>query len=644
MSTNWFKKTVTKLKRFGDKVEKFEDSVLSERDKFKDVFERNLVLEQEIRERTEELNQANQSLLTLKHIWSTMNSSEPLSEVLSTVVNGLGNEMGYLYCAVFQVFESNGKDILRIRAANTSNLDNKIQDALKRVLDLYEIPLTDLENPLTQSINEQKIKNIKNFRNIFTKSFTGIDEDEELNQLEALFIGRSISILPIAVQEKPFGCLLVVSIRNDLSDTERNFLSLFVGQIELAVTIAGLFEQIREQAITDGLTGLYNRRHFDQCLSSEVVRSLRLKQPFTLISLDLDHLKFINDTYGHPAGDLAILHIGKILRENARSVDIAARCGGEEFSIILPGIGTEGGMIAAERLRTAIEIEKVEGIGTVTASIGVATFLTHTDNLTELLELGDQALYRAKRNGRNQVQMAIKEEPENWQVLALEAFLDVLSKRRIPVSSKIVKELTRKLKSSDIHDKSLQDFLYFIVDTLAKTYNPVYQGDYTRKKVSVISQMAKVMDMPDSEVDKLTLAVILHDLGSLMMPENILLKPGPLDEMEMKYIRENPVLTAREILKPIKSASPIINLVENHSEHWDGKGYPGILAGDDIPVGSRILSIANAYFAMISDRPYRKAHDHKEAIKILQDGAGVTWDENLVEIFVTIIQKQSELV
>ncbi|OGI03999.1 MAG: hypothetical protein A2104_08400 [Candidatus Melainabacteria bacterium GWF2_32_7] len=641
MPLNWYKNIVNKVKNYKNKIGALEHSVLDEGQRFRDIFERNAILEKEISERTNELNQANKSLLTLRHIWGTMNSSEPLSEVLSTVVNGLSNELDYLYCALFQIYDKENSSILKVRAANDNEFAAKIQDILKHPLENIEISINEPKNIVNQSIHSRDIKCVKSFKHIFLGSNPEIDS-EKLKQLDSLFANRSISILPIIVQEKPFGCLIAVSIRNELSNTERNFLSLFVGQIELAVTIAGLFEQIREQAITDGLTGLYNRRHFDQCLSSEVDRATRLKQPFTLVILDLDHLKFINDTYGHPAGDAAICHIGKVLKQNARSVDIPARYGGEEFAVILPGIDVEGGKIAAERLRSAIESVPVEGVGTVTASIGVSTLLRHTGSLNELLELADQALYRAKRNGRNQIQIATKDEQADWQLLALDAFIDILTKQHISVSSNVANQLIQKLKTSPIQETNLTGFLYFVVESLVKTYDTVYEGGYTQQKIEITSQLAETMNLPDSEIEKLTLAVLLHDLGNLMMPENILLKPGPLNDEERKKMLEHPIITAREILKPIKSAAPIVYMIEHYREHWDGSGYPGNLSGDDIPICSRIIAVASAYFGMISDRPYRKALSQEEAINILRDGAGTSWDKNLVEMFIKIIQKEIE--
>ncbi len=642
MPFNWYKNLVNNIKSFGSEIGQLENNVIDERQKFKDIFERNAVLEKEISERTEELNQANKSLLTLKHIWSTMNSSEPLSEVLATVVNGLADGLNYLFCVIYQIYEENGEQFLKIRSSNKNNYADKINGILDSGLYEVKIPLKNSSNIISQSIESKEIKIIKNIKELFKETLQEIDE-EKIESLGNVFGKKSVSILPITVNEKPFGALVVVANRYEILDTEKNFLNLFVGQIELAVTIAGLFEKVREQAITDSLTGLYNRRYLDQCLISEAERASRLNQPFTVVMLDLDHLKKINDNFGHPAGDLAICHIGKVLKQNARSIDIPARFGGEEFMVILPGIDIEGGVIAAERIRSAIESELVEPIGKVTASIGVGTFLLHSDNLDEFLELVDQALYRAKRNGRNQVQVAQREDEADWQKLALEAFIEVISKKRIPIPSNISGKLIKKIKTELEEEANADNIISFVLSTLAQPVNNVYERDYVEKKTKIARTMAEELNFEKAEIEKLALATMIYDLGNMLMPENILLKPGPLTDEEKKIVLENPIIAAREILKPIKSASPIIAMVQHHHEHWDGSGYPGNLSGDDIPIGSRILSIINAYFALTSNRPYRKSLTHEQAVKILKDGANTEWDGKLVSLFISIIEKDKSL-
>jgi len=641
MSFNFYRDFINKAKSFGNKIGELESTVQDEKITFKEVFERNIILEKEISERTEELNQANKSLLTLQHIWSTMNSEEPLTGVLTTVLKGLVEGAGYIYTSILQIYEDNGKSELRVRALTENAYAVKAQEILGKLVLTYGISMENEDNIFVQAIKSRSIKSTKSYRQLYRGSDPELSE-EQIEQMDAFLAGRLITILPIITNDKPYGCLVVISIRNEISDTEKNFLTLFAGQTELAITIAGLFEKIRNQANTDGLTGLYNRRYFDQCLISEADRSIRLRQPFTLIALDLDHLKQINDTHGHSAGDLAIRHIGYVLKQNARSIDIPSRSGGEEFAIILPGIDIEGGMIAAERLRIAIEAGSIEGPGKVTASIGVATFLKHTESVGELLELVDQAMYKAKRNGRNQVQLASKEENADWRQLAIETFAEILTKRRIPIAPTIANDLIKKLKTPPASEDALSDFLYYITDSLSKTYQSSNQKGHTREKVEIASEIAEKLNMSHSEIDKLKMAILLYDIGNLMLPESILLKPGKLNEEEKNRILEHPVIAAREILKPIQSANHIISIIEHHHENWDGTGYPSNLAGKDIPVASRIILVIDAYFAMISDRPYRKSMTHKEAVKVLKEGINTKWDSEILSLFIKLIEQKQK--
>jgi len=638
MAAGWFKNIAKKVKTFKNQVNVLEDNVMDERKRFRHIFERNLLLEREITERTEELNQANKSLLTLKHIWSTMNSAEPLSEVLSTVINGLSDELGYLYCFVFQVYNFESGTRLKIRAANENNFSTKMHDILQSSIFSYDIPLSNENNIIVKALKNKDIVNTKSFKKLFEGAVPEIEE-EKLQAIDDLLGNRIISILPIVVQGDPFGCLVTISIRSDIGNTEKNFLSLFAGQIELAVTIANLFEQIKKQAITDGLTGLYNRRHFDQCLTAEVERAIRLNQPFTLVTLDLDHLKKLNDTYGHSVGDEAIKQIGVILKKNARSVDIAARFGGEEFSLILPGIDVEGGLIAAERLRVAIGESPIKDSLYISASIGVATFLKHTESIAELLELADQAMYSAKKNGRNKVEVANKQEETDWQHLIVNTFVELLVKQQIPAASQIVKDV----QSNKLQNENLLEIMKCIYLSLSQTCTNIYKNEYINEKLDLVVMLAKKFGLSEQEIEKLKVACVLHNIGNLLVPENILIKPGPLTKDERKQVLEHPILAAKEILRPIKSTGYIINIIEHHHEHWDGTGYPGILSGDNIPQGSRILYVIDAYYAMINDRPYRTALAPEKAFEILINGAGTVWDSHVVDQFVSMQRNKKDL-
>jgi diguanylate cyclase (GGDEF)-like protein len=174
-------------------------------------------------------------------------------------------------------------------------------------------------------------------------------------------------------------------------------------QFAVAVNQAHLFSQMQQQALTDGLTGCFNRRSFELQLERDLHLATRLREPLSLIMLDLDNFKQINDHAGHEAGDVALRMLADNLRAELRAVDCAARFGGDEFAIILPQANTEGALFVAERLRKRIEDMEVPGFGQVTASLGVATFPHHASSRDTLVVAADRALYTSKNSGRNRV-------------------------------------------------------------------------------------------------------------------------------------------------------------------------------------------------------------------------------------------------
>jgi diguanylate cyclase (GGDEF)-like protein len=174
-------------------------------------------------------------------------------------------------------------------------------------------------------------------------------------------------------------------------------------QLAVAISHARLFRQVQMQAMTDALTGLYNHRYFQERLDREIKLADRNNDKVSLILLDLDHLKRINDTHGHRAGDGALCHAANVMQSAVREVDVCARYGGEEFVVILPQCGREDAISVAERLREAIASTHVHKIGQVTASIGVATYPTASKSKEELIEMADRAMYLAKAAGRNRV-------------------------------------------------------------------------------------------------------------------------------------------------------------------------------------------------------------------------------------------------
>jgi diguanylate cyclase (GGDEF)-like protein len=218
----------------------------------------------------------------------------------------------------------------------------------------------------------------------------------------------AVAVAPLIFHERYMGALRVIS--NDPSRTwqenEILLLRTVTDQVAVAINHADLFAQIQQQALTDQLTGCYNRRSFDMQLDREMQVAARLHHPLSLMMLDLDRFKQLNDSTGHEAGDEALRRLSDCFRQVLRGVDTAARFGGDEFALILPRAYSDGALLVAERLREQIEQIDVPGFGHLSASIGIATFPTHASNRAELVLAADRALYGAKRAGRNRVCVA----------------------------------------------------------------------------------------------------------------------------------------------------------------------------------------------------------------------------------------------
>jgi HD-GYP domain-containing protein (c-di-GMP phosphodiesterase class II) len=310
--------------------------------------------------------------------------------------------------------------------------------------------------------------------------------------------------------------------------------------------------------------------------------------------------------------------------------------GGEEFNILLPGVTSEGAMIAAERIRKAIESVEIDTIGHITASVGVATYLEHSDNIEDILELTDQAMYLSKRNGRNQVTLAKPMNETSWQELAVSAFLDILNKKKIPLSEEFKNDLTNKLLSSSPQS----EILYSVADLLTQSYNSMHVQGGVKLKVLAAVSLAKRFDLSKEDIDNLKIAMLLYDIGNLLVPQEIFKKKEPLSEEDKKYIHEHPVIAVKEILSPITYIQDIIPIVEAHHENWDGTGYPAKLSHDDIPLTSQIILIVDAFFAMTEHRSYRDKLTPQDALEVIKQGAGTKWNKALVDEFVALIENE----
>ena len=625
-----------KFKELTRKVSEVENNIYHEKRDYLEIYERNIELEREIAERTEELNDANKRMFTLQHIWDMMNSSTPLENVLEAIVNSTQGELGYMHCAIIRKCVDEEGEFLRIIAQSNDGLIDRLNNFIGSPGIQTRRLNYSHESVFADTMRQRTIIQTKSIDLSLSSVLPDLPQ-ETVNKIISNQPVKSVIVVPLIAQKQEFGWFCVFTAREELASAEMDFLGLFAKQIEMAITIADLFQAVREQAVTDALTGLYNRRYFEEALEKEVQRAKRQKQPFSIIGIDLDYLKKINDTYGHTFGDLAIKTIADVLKSNARSVDVPARIGGEEFNVLLPGINSEGAMIAAERIRKSIEAVEIDTIGHITGSLGVATYFEHSEDVEELLELTDQAMYTSKRNGRNRVTIAEPVSETSWQEIAVNTFIDILSKNRIPKARHLSKELCLKLKAPANKDELSKDSLFTVADMLTKLYNPMHTSGSVKNKVLMAVTLAKRFDLPKEDIDNLKIAVLLYDIGNLMLPDELLQKTTPLTDEERDTIKNHPVIAAREILKPISYIQDVLPIIENHHENWDGSGYPNKISKDEIPLTSQIILILDQYFALIEPRPYRSKLSSKDALAIVKADAGKKWNDTLVKEFISLI-------
>lgn len=622
------------IKKFKKELDKVESTVYSGKQSLIELYELNKQLEAEIALRTKELDTANKQMLTLQHIWDMMNSSKPLSSVLNAIVSSLQGELGYLYSCIAKKITDKDENYLQMLACSGKMFCDIFKNDFNCEPCDMKFRADDIKE-LFEAIEKNEIYQSKDIETLIKSAVTDT-ETKNIATILSKSGAQSYILIPLRNNHVHFGSLIVFSSREDATENELKFLKLFSQQIELAITIANLFQAVKEQAITDGMTGLYNRRYFEEFMQKEVIRAKRQNQKFTIIGIDLDHLKKINDIYGHNYGDIAIKTISEVLKNSCRSIDIAARIGGEEFNVLLQGVDSQGGVIFAERIRKAVECIQLDKIGHITASIGVGTFMEHSEEPDELMELVDHAMYESKRSGRNRVTVAKPTSETSWQEVAIETFADILAKHQIPLDKKTYTLLNKKLKEMNINN----EMVYQVSDTLVSSYNPEHEKGGTKKKVLLATLLAKRFDLDKESIDKLKIAVLLYDIGNTMLPKEILGKAEPLNEDEINSIKRHPVIAAREILEPISRVNDIIPIIEKHHENWDGSGYPGNYSHENIPIESQIILIVDSYFALMENRPYRSAMSKEEALNIILSESDNKWNSSLANEFVSVINNE----
>jgi diguanylate cyclase (GGDEF)-like protein/PAS domain S-box-containing protein len=376
-------------------------------------------------------------------------------------------------------------------------------------------------------------------------------------------------------------------------------------------------------SITDGLTGLYNHRFIQERFDFEFKRARRYDGMLSCMLLDIDHFKSVNDTYGHQFGDHVLREIATILRKRSREVDICGRYGGEEFMIVT-NQPAAGAVQYASKLHAAIEEHVFEQNGRsthVTVSIGIAEFRRDLRTRQEMIERADIALYKAKEDGRNLIRVWKEQEKQDLNALdsgginALKAKFDYLSTQMRAAYMESTYALLRAVDAKD-H----------------------YTEEHSQNVSGYAVELAKAINLHVDDIEIIKYAGLLHDVGKIGVSQEILIKTGPLTEEEFEILRKHPVI-AVNILKDVKFLENELPIILHHHERFDGRGYPRGFKGREIPLGARILAVADAFDAMTTERYWKPKLSKRDALAELRRESGSQFSPDLVDAFERIARQ-----
>jgi len=477
---------------------------------------------------------------------------------------------------------------------------------------------SDAENPIMECFTTQKPIILK---------------DNKFLNIPYLKNSETI-LLPLMSIDKCLGIMLL-----GRSDLENNiellgFIARYCG---LFIHNFELIEQTAKYANTDNLTGMYTHRGFQEVLASELAKAQSNKTPLSIVMFDVNNISKINRELGHAKGDEVIKVLAEKIKQSARNSDIAGRYGGDEIALILPNTNTADAKYLAEYITYCLSCCFIDDVGPVKVSVGISTYPDCSENQEKLLILAEQAMIISQAKGYKEGMSAIVSSSDFnfWDDDALNSFAQVLAKRHSQLGINYEDELVQRFNTAEVKS---QNHLIEMVTSLTGAIDA--KDPYTKGHSTSVSRyseaLARAINLPEEEVQRIALGAQLHDVGKIGIPENVLRKTDKLSDEEWEIMKQHPTIGAEKVLAPNPGLRDLIPMVKYHHEKIDGTGYPMGLKGNEIPLEARIISVADAFHALVSDRPYRKGMPLEKACAILKDGAGKHWDADLVRHFIAI--------
>lgn len=501
------------------------------------------------------------------------------SSLLSTLIAILSRQFGFTRLLIAQVHPE------------TQDLRSELHSGFSSTFAPFTIPMEDTQNLFVCVLNRGEVLVAEG------------DQEFASEELPPFILEAPTErriFLPLKIGHKPIGLIYADQANQDGAPLFKPVLEIFAHQAAAALENLNLRVRAEQRAETDALTGLYNRYFLDKALEIEIPRVKRYNHPISLLMIDLCDFKRVNDTYGHQFGDYILRETGSLIQANVRRPDIVVRYGGDEFVVLMVNTSQEQATLVRSRIEQAfIERNRMQSDERTTIKISLGLRSADAQTIESLLYEADMEMYAHKaRQMRNQlIQALIGGNVE-----------------KIELANRIV--------------GSLCNILY---------KKAPYYPDHARRVAHMALNLARRLGLPTEEVAILTLAALLHDVGKVSIPTEILQKVEPLTQGEIAAMRHHPAF-GEEFFQGIEYLEPVRPIIRAHHERYDGQttgeypGYPEGLHGERIPLGARILKLAESADCMLSGRTYRPAKPPEVVTQILREESGHSFDPRLVNI------------
>ena len=448
---------------------------------------------------------------------------------------------------------------------------------------------------------------------------------------------RAVLCIPITYGEGLLGVLNIESRNeNAFSPQDVLILNTLADLLATALHNAFVFQKLQQQSITDGLTGIKTRRFFWESLSAEWKRASRSGRPFSVVLIDLDKFKEVNDSMGHFEGDLVLARVGRLLEQKSRQSNVVARYGGDEFIVLMPETGAEQAQVLAERLRQWLATDPMLSEHNITGSFGVASFPMHGFSIEDIIRVADAGMYVSKRSGGNLVSTAqefVEGQDFARQRQQISAYIEgFLQRDRSSLDQ--LEELTTTLYKLCCGDDGCNlPLLKEAIESLSRAaesreIQAAGHGDLVARYSEVI---ARSLGLSSDETADLVYAARVHDVGKIFVPEQILNKPGPLSDEEFSILRSH-AHVGSEVVGTIPHSTMMREAIAHHHQRFDGSGYPDGLRGEEIPLWARIIALADAYANMVTEQSFSSARTPDQALDELVKMSGTRFDGMLVRL------------